>query len=65
MELSLVELSPLSHSTLSRALRERPASPFIVEGECAGYTRERKARRKKASEVIAPFISFMWVLLVL
>ena len=47
---------------------ERPTSPFIDEGEGAGYMRERereKTRRKKASGVMAPFISFMRVLPVL
>jgi hypothetical protein len=49
----------------------RPASPFICEGEGAGYTRERerererKARRKKASGVVSSFISLMWASLVL
>ena len=46
------------------------ASPFIGEGEGAGYRerkreKRRKAREKKASRVAASFISFMRVLPVL
>ena len=43
-----------------------PASPFIDEGKDAGYRerkreKRRKAREKKASRVVASFVSFMWV----
>ena len=54
--MSLVELV----QPFSVPFVERPASPFIDEGEGAGYTRERerKVRRKKAPGVATPFISF-------
>ena len=47
-----------------------PTSPFIGEGEGAGYRerkreKRRKAREKKASRVRASFISILWVPLVL
>ena len=61
--MSLVELIEPLHVPFM----EHPSSPFIDDGEGVGYTREREreARRRKASGVVAPFISFMRVLSIL
>ena len=69
IERSLVLLSSFSR-VLVPLLMGRPASPFIGEGEGACYRerkreKRRKAREKKASRVMASFISFMRVPLAL